>query len=58
MKLANYFSDFIVNERKPIYLIFFLPIALLAGSTVANTTVFLIIFFFLFEILKKKKYIY
>ena len=55
MKLSNYFSNFIVNEKKIIYLIFFLPISLLIGSSVANGIIILIIFLFLLEIFKNKK---
>ena len=55
MNLNKFFSNIIVNEKKVIYLIFFLPIALFVGSTVSNLVVFLIIFIFIYEIFKKKK---
>jgi len=55
MNLSNYLSNFIINEHKVVYLIFFLPIFLFIGSTVANLSIFLIISIFIFEIINKKK---
>ena len=55
MNLNKFFSNIIVNEKKVIYLIFFLPIALFVGSTVSNLVIFLIIFIFIYEIFKRKK---
>ena len=55
----NFFKNFVshlnVNDKKIIYLIYFLPISLLAGSLIINLTVFFISIFFIFEIVKKKK---
>ena len=55
----NFFKNFIshlnVNDKKIIYLIYFLPISLLAGSLIINLTVFFISIFFIVEIVKEKK---
>jgi len=56
MGLSNYILNFNCNENKTIYLILFLPIALIAGSLVINITVFLIIFIFIYELYKKKRF--
>ena len=56
MGLSNYILNFNCNENKTIYLILFLPIALIAGSSVINITVFLIIFIFIYELYKKKRF--
>ena len=56
MGLSNYILNFNCNNKKIIYLIFFLPIALIAGSLIINITIFLIIFLFLFELYKKKRF--
>ena len=56
----NFFRNFIshlnVNDKKIIYLIYFLPISLLAGSLIINLTVFFINIFFIIEIVKEKKF--
>ena len=54
MKLRDYFSNFITHENKIIYLIFFLPMSIVVGSLVNNIFIFLIILFFVLEIIKKK----
>ncbi len=56
MGLSNYILNFNCNDKKIIYLIFFLPIAIIAGSSVINITIFLIIFLFLYELYKKKRF--
>ena len=56
MGLSNYILNFNCNEKKIIYLIFFLPIALISGSSVINITIFLIVFLFLYELYKKKRF--
>ena len=50
----NFVSNLNVNDKKIIYLIYFLPISLLAGSLIINLTVFFISIFFIIEIIKKK----
>ena len=50
----NFVSNHNVNDKKIIYLIYFLPISLLAGSLIINLTVFFISIFFIIEIIKKK----
>ena len=55
MNLNKFFSNIVVNEKKVIYLVFFLPIALFVGSAVSNLVIFLIIFIFIYEIFKKKE---
>ena len=56
MGLSNNILNFNCNNKKIIYLIFFLPIALIAGSSIINITIFLIIFLFLIELYKKKRF--
>ena len=51
----NFVSNLNVNDKKIIYLIYFLPISLLAGSLIINLTVFFISIFFIVEIVKEKK---
>ncbi len=51
----NFISNFNVDDKKIIYLIYFLPISLLAGSLIINLTVFFISIFFIIEIVKEKK---
>ena len=53
--LKNIFNEIASNDKKIIYLIYFLPIALLAGSLIINLTIFTIIFYFLYEVIKEKK---
>ena len=53
--LKNFFSKINANEKKIIYLIYFLPIALLMGSLIINLTIFLICIFFIYELIIKKK---
>ena len=53
--LKTFAQNIKVDEKKIIYLIYFLPIALLAGSLIINLTVLIISFFFIFEIVKEKK---
>ena len=55
MGLSNYILNFNCNDKKIIYLIFFLPISLIVGSSVINITIFLIIFLFLYELYKKNR---
>ncbi len=50
----NFVSNHNVNDKKIVYLIYFLPISLLAGSLIINLTVFFISIFFIIEIIKKK----
>ena len=52
----NFISHLNVNDKKIIYLIYFLPISLLAGSLIINLTVFFISIFFIVEIVKEKKF--
>ena len=47
-----------INKKKILYLIFFLPIGLLMGSLISNIVVLLIVFFFIFDLYKKKDFIY
>ena len=56
MGLSNYILNFNCNDKKIIYLIFFLPIALISGSSIVNITIFLIVFIFLYELYKKKRF--
>jgi len=53
--LKKFFSEINVNDKKIIYLIYFLPISILAGSLIINLTILILIFLFLYEIIKKKK---
>ena len=54
----NFFKNFIshlnVNDKKIIYLIYFLPIAILAGSLVINVLILTISFLFLYEVISEK----
>ena len=52
----NFISHLNVNDKKIIYLIYFLPISLLAGSLIINLIIFLISIFFIFEIVLEKKF--
>ena len=53
--LRKFLNELNVNDKSVIYLIYFLPIALLAGSLVINITILLISGLFLYEIISKKK---
>jgi len=44
--LKTFAQNIKVDEKKIIYLIYFLPIALLAGSLIINLTVLIISFFY------------
>ncbi len=58
MNLPLNLVDFISIKNKNIYLIFFLPISLLMGSTVINLNILLIIIFFLIDCFKDKKFFF
>ena len=53
--LKKFLNEISVNDKKIIYLIYFLPISILAGSLIINLTILILIFLFLYEIVKKKK---
>tara|TARA_A100001011_G_scaffold397675_1_gene499453 strand:- start:232 stop:1461 length:1230 start_codon:yes stop_codon:yes gene_type:complete len=53
--INNFISSISVNEKKIIYLIYFLPISLLAGSLIINLAVTFVGVFFILEILKENK---
>ena len=55
MNFIQYFNYFNVNEKKIIYLIYFLPISLIAGSLVTNINILIIGFYFLYDFNKKIK---
>ena len=54
--LKNLISNVNVNDKKIVYLIYFLPISILAGSLLINLTIFFISIFFIIEIIKEKKF--
>ena len=58
MNLPLNLADFISIKNKNIYLIFFLPISLLMGSTVINLNILLIIVFFLIDCFKDKNFFF
>ena len=57
-KIYNFFSELNCNDNKIVYLIYLLPIALLAGNLIINLTTLLIMLLFISELLKKKNKIY
>ena len=54
-QIYRYFSELNCNDSKIVYLFYFLPIALLAGNLIINITTLLISFFFIFELVQKKR---
>ena len=54
--LKNLISNVNVNDKKIVYLIYFLPVSILAGSLLINLTIFFISIFFIIEIVKEKKF--
>ncbi len=58
MNLSINLTDLILTEKKHIYLIFFLPVSLIVGSTMANATIILIIFFFLLDCKKENNFFF
>ena len=58
MNPQSSFNDLILTEKKHIYLIFFLPISLILGSTVANINIILIIYFFLVDCKKENNFFF
>tara|TARA_Y100000590_G_scaffold469056_1_gene654652 strand:+ start:3254 stop:4498 length:1245 start_codon:yes stop_codon:yes gene_type:complete len=56
MNITNFFLDLKLTNNKIIYLIYFLPISLMIGSLAVNINVLILVLFFLYEIIKKKKF--
>ena len=56
MNITNFLLDLRLDNNKIIYLIYFLPISLMIGSLAVNINVILICLFFLYEIVKRKKF--
>ena len=56
MNLPINLANFTSIEKKNIYLISFLPISLLMGSTVLNITILLIVCFFFLDCHKEKNF--
>ena len=54
-KIYNFFSELNCNDNKIVYLIYLLPIALLAGNLIINLTTLLIMLLFISELFQKKK---
>ena len=52
----NFMYNLNANDKKIIYLIYFIPVSLLIGSLIINLTIFFISIFFIIEIVKEKKF--